>query len=265
MSIELQYRYNAQDAWKPVTGPIPNPPPSTSTPPSPSPPAPVTSDMYDDFNGKSWKLTDGQKSPDGKWFCLFAGGGAAEIKSESATDQYLYLSPAAVGSGSGTRGANLLTTKMYKDFELTLDVKTIKQLRTVNPNNWETAWINWTRAGSIDNLVENRFHAYAFTLKMDGWQLEKKDNERQDDTAEIYLATGSNPDVILNKWQKHRIRVTGTATGTPRIEVWIDGQQICNYVDNRIPNSEKMKREGPIVLYTEDAAVAFDDVIIKPL
>jgi Domain of Unknown Function (DUF1080) len=285
-SIEIGWRYpNSQ--WN-VTGTAnitPQQPAPTSTP-TPTPTPSPNPNLYDDFNTKTpYRLTDGQVSPNGKWRCLFAGGGAAEIKSESTNDQFLYLAPAAVGYDAGTRGANLATTKMYKDFDLTLDVKTIQQLRKglvdANgkpildqsgrqknlPNNWEVAWINWTRSGSLTDITENRFHAYAFTLKMQGYQLEKKDNEAQDDTAEIYLTTGGGPpSVKLNTWQKHRIRVRGTDTGKPLIEVWIDDVPIITYSDNRVPlNSEKMKREGPIVLYTEDAAVGFDNVFITPL
>jgi hypothetical protein len=72
----------------------------------------------------------------------------------------------------------------------------------------------------------------------------------------------------LNTWQNWRIFVTGTETGTPRIQVWIDGAKIVDYVDDQsgIPrNSEIMKKGGPIVLYTEDAAVGFDNVNIKSL
>jgi hypothetical protein len=72
----------------------------------------------------------------------------------------------------------------------------------------------------------------------------------------------------LDTWQKWQITVTGTETGTPRIQIWIDGVKIVDYLDNQpgIPrNSEIMKQGGPIVLYTEDAAVGFDNVAIRPL
>jgi hypothetical protein len=72
----------------------------------------------------------------------------------------------------------------------------------------------------------------------------------------------------LDTWQKWRIKVTGTESGTPHIEIWVDGAKIIDYIDNKpsIPrNSEKMKQGGTITLYTEDAAVAFDNVNITPL
>jgi hypothetical protein len=114
----------------------------------------------------------------------------------------------------------------------------------------------------------SKFHYYGFTLKISGNQLEKKDNDIQDDTAEIFLVTQSSPSVKLDTWQKWRIKVTGTESGTPHIEIWVDGAKIIDYIDNKswIPrNSEKMKQGGTITLYTEDAAVAFDNVNITPL
>lgn len=222
---------------------------------------PPSSTLYDDFS-TNWTITDGQTSPNGKWKLLFGGGGLCESKNGVLT-----LTPAAVSSPSQTRGASLMTTKMFKDFDFSASVKTVKQLRTGStPNNWEVAWLDWARSDSISDIVELRFHAYGFTLKRDGWQLEKKDNETQDDTAEIYLVTNNDPDCKLNISQKWRVRVTGTDTGTPTIQIWIDNVEIANYLDNKIPlNSEKMKRRGPIVLYTEDALTNWDNINIIEL
>lgn len=238
--------------------------PTVVTPtPTPTP----TADLQDNFDAPVYSLTDGQTSPNGLWKCLYAGGGTIKTAPRSAGGNYMYLAPKAATASNQTYGATVMTTKMYTDFDMTLDVVTLKQLRTGSPaNNWEVAWLNWCRSNSLTDLTELRFHAYAFTAKIDGWQLEKKDNEQQDDTAEIYLVTNNTPDIRIGTWQKWRIKVTGTATGTPTIQVWVDGVQLCNYVDNKPPlNSEKMKRQGPIVLYTEDAAVGFDNVKIQSL
>ena len=122
------------------------------------------------------------------------------------------------------------------------------------------AWLDW-------NAID-QFHAYGFLLKVQGFQLEKKDNDQRNDAAEIYLITQNSPSVKQNVWQKWHIRVTGTETGMPHIEIWIDGIKIVDYIDNQpgIPrNSMTMLRGGHIVLYTEDAQVGFDNVNIQPL
>ena len=124
--------------------------------------------------------------------------------------------------------ALLSGTAKYKDFDLNLDVKTIKQLRTPEPNDWENAWIMWNRPQADDD-----FHYYAYTLLANGGgQLEKKDNDNQDVAGEIFLAYPDSPSIKPNTWQNWRIMVTGTATGTPNIQIWIDGVQALNYIDN---------------------------------
>jgi len=218
-------------------------------------------DLYDDFEGGStYSLSDGQISPNGKWKSLYAGFGMTGIIQEEG-NKHIHLQPMTSTSPGETQGAAVATTTSYKDFSLTLDVITKRQLRQNSPaNNWETAWLNW-------NAID-QFHAYGFTLKVLGFQLEKKDNNNQDDGAEIYLITQNSPSVKMNTWQTWQITVSGTETGTPRIQVWIDGTKIVDYVDNHpaIPrNSETMKQGGPIALYTEDAAVGFDNVKITPL
>ena len=37
------------------------------------------------------------------------------------------------------------------------------------PNNWEQTWLNWN--------ATDQFHGYGFTIKVQGFQLEKKDND----------------------------------------------------------------------------------------
>jgi hypothetical protein len=215
----------------------------------------------DNFEGGTYSLSDGKVSPNQKWKCRFTGFGTVKVVEGKTGNNWMYLAPKASTSPGETHAAAVDTTSKYKDFDLTLNVRTNDQLRqNSRPNNWETAWVNWN---SID-----QFHAYGFTLKISGNQLEKKDNNIQDDSAEIFLVTQSSPSVKLDTWQKWRIKVTGTGSGTPHIEIWVDGAKITDYIDNKswIPkNSEKMKQGGTITLYTEDAAVGFDNVNITPL
>ena len=213
--------------------------------------------LYDDFQSSVYSLVDGQTSPDKKWHCLYTGYGTAKIVKDSTGRQYFNLSPKVSIRRGQTHAVAVQTTTTYKDVEITVDVCTLKQLRTGSPaNNWETAWLDW-------NYIDE-FHYYGFVLKIKGCQIEKKDNDTQDDSAEIYLFEGAQS-VKMGVWQKWRIRVTGTATGKPTIQIWIDGVQIANYTDNKPNiqrNSPKMLNGGHIVLYTEDASVGFDNVNI---
>jgi hypothetical protein len=70
----------------------------------------------------------------------------------------MYLAPKTSTSPAESHAALVITTKLFKDFDMTASVKTIKQLRQNSiPNNWETAWIMW-------NLIDN-YHQYSFDLK----------------------------------------------------------------------------------------------------
>ena len=221
----------------------------------------ATSTVADNFESGLYILRDGQISPNGKWKDIYTGYGTAGVRQDLNNNEYMYLAQKTSTSSGETHAALLTTTKLFKDFDLTAKVKTVKQLRQNSPpNNWETAWIMW-------NWQDN-YHQYSFLLKKQGFQLEKKDNNKQDDSAEVFLVTQGSPSVKMNTWQNWHIQVTGTGTGTPHIVVWIDGIKIIDYIDNKtgVPRNSLVMRQGGFVgLYTEDAAVAFDDVIIKPL
>jgi hypothetical protein len=61
----------------------------------------------------------------------------------------------------------VITTKSYSNFDMALDMNTVKQLRrNSQPNAWELAWIAWH--------YTDEFHTYAFKLKPTGFQIEKK-------------------------------------------------------------------------------------------
>jgi hypothetical protein len=242
--------------------------------------APTSAANYDDFEGPGYTLgdwqTDRSVSPNGKWQAIYAQGGpdAVIVKKDSQTgDNAMFFNPTPSfgstfppppGQEPDLHSSLVISTAKYKDFDLNLDVKTIKQLRTPEPNDWENAWVMWNRPQADDD-----FHYYAYTLLANGGgQLEKKDNNNQDVAGEIFLAYPDSPSIKPNTWQNWRIMVTGTATGTPNIQIWIDGVQALNYTDNdpSMPrNSATMLNGGSIVLYCEDSDVAFDNVSINPL
>ena len=138
-----------------------------------------------------------------------------------------------------THASLAISTKAFTNFQMTLNMRTLAQLRQNSPPNpWETAWIFW-------HYTDN-FHYYALVLKTNGFQIEKKDK------------------VELGHWQTVTIRHEGSSTGTPHIKVWVDGVKAADFGDNKINNSYKMS-SGYIGLYNEDAMVNFDNVNIIPL
>ena len=149
------------------------------------------------------------------------------------------------------------STKSFGDFQMSLYMKTVKQLRQNSlPNPWETAWVFW-------HYTDN-YHNYALVLKTNGFQIEKKDNNVRCD-CEIFLKTLSTPTVHIGQWQTLSLRVTNSASGTPHIQVWVNGLVGTDFVDNSIhqPNSRQLA-SGYMGLYDEDSIVNFDDVSIYP-
>lgn len=41
--------------------------------------------FFDNFQGKLYRLTDGQSSPDGKWLAVYTGGGSMGVTKDNTT------------------------------------------------------------------------------------------------------------------------------------------------------------------------------------
>jgi len=212
--------------------------------------------LYDDFENGTYNLALGAISPNKLWASMHTGFGTMGV----ATDQvnkgnHFYELPKAPTTNS-THSSLAVTTKKYQDFDLTLDMMTVGQLRKDKPNPWETAWVVWH--------YSDNYHWYAFQLKTNGIQLEKKDNDAKNDTGEIFLQTKPYEKFKLGEWYNVRILHEKSYTNTPHMQVWIDNIKVLDYVDDKVPNSEKISF-GAIGLYSEDASVRFDNVYIKPI
>jgi hypothetical protein len=213
--------------------------------------------LYDDFENGTYKLELGHVSTNSKWASIYTGFGSMGVaRDHENSGNHFFLEPQAPKFSNSTHSSLAITTKKYQDFDLTLDMMTVSQLRKDKPNPWETAWIVW-------HFTDN-FHWYAFQLKTNGIQLEKKDNDVKDDAAEIFLQTKQSNAFKLGKWNKIRILHEDSYTNTPHIQIWMNGEKVIDYVDDKIPNSVRLDI-GSIGLYSEDASVRFDNVYIKPL
>ncbi len=219
--------------------------------------------FYDNFQGSTYRLTDGQISPNGKWEGVYTGDGSMGVVRDNTTsgvaNNYFFEQPKTSTRYNDTHASLVTTTKAFSDFRMTLDMKTVRQLRQNSPPaTWETAWIFWH--------YTDGFHYYGLVLKTNGFQIEKKDNNVKCDACEIYLVDVKNPKVKLDQWQTITLSVTGSATHKPHIKVWVDGDKAADFVDKRIhqPNSPELSR-GHIGLYNEHSLVAFDKVKIHKI
>ena len=216
-------------------------------------------DLYDNFEGPSYTITDNQTSPNGKWFNKYNGFGASgtvTITSLMATNNnnntVFYEEPKTSTSLNETHAALTLTTESYEDVEIHLKVKTNKQLRqNSTPNPWEVAWIMWR--------YQDDWHHYYFIFKPNGVELGKKQNENQAE-EQTFLYTANEPKLKIDEWSTWYIKMSGN-----HIEIWLKMahgpmQRVVDYHDNA-----PIVGPGNIGLYTEDAHVQFDDVYIALL
>ena len=139
--------------------------------------------------------------------------------------------------------AGLVTSRAsYGDTDLTVRVRTVKQLRLPAPNPWEVGWTLWHYSDDV--------HFYYLVLKPNGWELGKEDPAYPG--AQRYLRTGSSPTFAVGTWHTMHIRQVGDT-----ITVWGDGTRLTSFTDNEHPY-----RSGHVGLYNEDSLVHFDTVTV---
>lgn len=156
----------------------------------------------------------------------------------------LSLQPKTATTPSVTHAALVTSTEKYKDIELTVRQKTVKQLRDgSSPNAWETAWTVW-------HYTDNT-HFYYLILKPNGWELGKADPKYPG--AQRFLATGSDRKFPVGSWNTVTVRQVG-----PAVEVTVDGEHLTTFVDK-----ERPYLGGSVGMYTEDARVYFDDLSVQ--
>ncbi len=215
-------------------------------------PITLKSNIHDEFEDGIYDLDIDAISPNGKWRGIGDGHGAMGVKTDEDGNNVFFLNPKAAERKNDTYSSLVRSVNNFTDFELTLNIRTDKQLRLNEPpNSWEAGWV-FFRYGDT-------FHYYWLVLKSDGVELGKKDCNNCVDPfmGQIFLKELEDPALQIGNWSTWNIQVIGN-----RIKVSIDGNQLVDYMDTTM--SEKL-RGGAIALYSEDADVVYDNVSINPL
>ena len=188
--------------------------------------------------GERW--LDGEQH--GQWRADYDGYGTTQVINEGG--YALSLSPRSAREPEVTHGGLVTTVKEFEDIDLTTQLRTVRQLRVGGtPNPWEVAWVLWH--------YTDDHHFYSLVLKPNGWELGKEDPAYPG--AQRYLATGTTPSFPIGVQHTVRVRqVRDTVT------VWANGELLTTYTDNERPYSG-----GRVGLYTEDAQVTFDSVVVR--
>jgi hypothetical protein len=218
---------------------------------SPPPPPPQRL-LYDNFEGGTYTLSDGQTSPNGKWIDNFNGYGSAGVKDDgTGTNNVFFEIPATSTAPSETHATAVSSTQKFSNFELDIDAKTVQQLRQNSPPNpWEAATVLFRQTGY--------FHYYAFVLKPNGIEFDKKDCNTCTDPVQgqQFLVTASSPTLNIGAWSHWNITAIGN-----HITISVDGNKVVDYID---PTMSTQLSSGAVEMYTEDANVNFDNVYITP-
>lgn len=135
-----------------------------------------------------------------------------------------------------THSALITTKRTWEDASIAFTTSTLQQLRrTTAPNVWEVGWVLF-RFTDLENY-------YWFMLKTNGFELGKK----QGSDRQLFLVTGDLPALKLGEQRRIQVKTQG-----PRIQVFVDGAKLVDYVD-RNPLAA-----GSVGLYEEDAQARFD-------
>ncbi|NKQ52531.1 DUF1080 domain-containing protein [Amycolatopsis sp. K13G38] len=175
----------------------------------------------------------------GAWQSVFTGYG----HTGSRPDGTLVVSPVAP-TGADTHAALIAGVAGYGDFDATIRLRTVAQLRVPTPHEWEAGWVLWH--------YTDPQHFYYVLLKGSGWEIGKEDPAYPG--SQRFLATGPGR-FTVGDWHEVRVRQTGTT-----ITVWVDGAEPITLRDDERPYPA-----GRIGLYAEDATAEFQPGTIRAL
>ena len=166
-----------------------------------------------------------------------------ELPEASDGNNVLALSPKASTAAGETHATLLVSNERFNDVDVTMQMRTVSQLRSGSAANpWEVAWALW-------NYTDNT-HFYYVVLKTNGLEIGKEDPAYPG--AQRFLVTSTTP-YQVGRWYSIHIKQVG-ATFT----VSVDGAVVGQFTDNERPYTS-----GAIGLYSEDALVHFNDVVVQ--
>jgi hypothetical protein len=204
----------------------------------------------DDTFGSTYRLTDGQISPNGKWQNVYAGFGSTGVENVGGSKVF-FLKPKISTSPKDTQAALVKSTGTFCNYTIDFDINTVKQLRQNSPpNTWEAGWF-------IFRYTDN-FHYYWFLIRSDGIELGKKDCDTCTDTfvGQQFLVTKAIPTLKVNTWHHWKLNVDGN-----HIQIFVDGNLVIDYIDKGMTSQLS---SGAVAMYSEDAYVRYDNMHLRP-
>lgn len=203
--------------------------------------------LHDDFGGPAYILHPLQLSPNGEWFGLWNGGGSFGTVHDSKSDtNVFFLAPKTASQRNETHSALVVSSKEFKNFHLSADIRIDKQVRTnISANPWEGGWIMWR--------WNDPTHHYYIALKTSGQEIGKYDGGTNPQ-SQIILKTTRTPPAEVGEWDHLDLTVNGS-----HIVAVIDGIKTFDF------NDKSSFDAGKIAMYCEDARVSFDNIRVEAI
>ncbi|WP_337863962.1 DUF1080 domain-containing protein, partial [Nitrososphaera sp.] len=230
---------------------------------SPAPLREPQGSLYDDFSGEEYTSGNYQVSPNGKWYHYYSGSranpGKQGVKASATSPGNVFFqdtpSPTSVDQ---TYSTLTLSTASYKNFEMSMDVRTAAQTRINSPPKpWEVAWVFWHAVGQGTEPVD-RTHFYYFVVKTNGVEIGKYDGGTNPASQKIiankYYPAETPINNKIGEWQNWKITVVGD-----HIVVRVNGAVVFDIYDSASFDS------GRVGLYNEDAKTEYRNVAITPM
>jgi glucose/arabinose dehydrogenase len=213
-----------------------------------------TLNLYDDFENGTYTLREGEISPDKKWLNIFSDGGNSGVRGDlnNTSNKVFFVSPRIAKSVGETYSNLMTTTGNFSNFEMSVDLKTEKQIReNTPPKPWETVWVYFR--------YTDDFHYYWFVLKPTGIELGKKDCDTCTNPFEgqVFLHTDEMPVLKLGEWYNWGISAIGN-----NITVSLNGTELIDLTDF---DMSPQLASGSVGFYAEEANVAVDNFRIEEI
>jgi len=205
-------------------------------------------ELHENFSDGIYDMELGTISPDGNWFAVWHDGGYLGV-GEDFQDNSNYVFVVESGSVdkiTETKSAMILSSREYKNFKLSVDVRTDRQTRQNDPPNaWEVGWLVWT--------YKDPTHFNYFLLKSNGSEMGKYDGG-VNPTHQKILFTNPSVQNLIGQWTNWEVIVQDSHS-----TILVDGTEVFDFDDFSSFDS------GRIGFYLEDASVSFDNFAIIPL
>lgn len=181
--------------------------------------------------------------PVGAWLARYNGFGTTQIIQTAGGRRMLEFAPKASTQPLETHASLVVSSQSFNDFDATVQMQTVTQLRSPTPNAWETAWFLWH--------YQDDTHFYYLILKTSGWELGKEDPLYPD--AQRFLSTGSERTFAVGSLNTVSVVQQGA-----HISVAVNGTPLTTFEDR-----ERPYLIGSLGLYCEDARVRFGAITVR--